>query len=748
MNKPVYNIETKTFSVEGMTCASCVVRVERSLKKIDGVYGANVNLASEKVTLSYDPAKTSFDAMSRAVENAGYKLVAPGSHREDAGGFSKELLQEQSFRGLKRDFLISLAFTIPVMVLSMLSMTDWFFSAVNLSIVSVNILLFVLTLPVIAVSGKRFIKPAWKLAKQFTADMNTLVAIGSGSAFIYSAVISLFPWWFPDGTDAHSVYFDSAAVIITLILMGRMLESSAKHKASESIKLLMNLQPKSAHIVKENGEYEIPAEDITAGDILNVRPGERIPADGIVLKGASTVDESMISGESMPVEKSAGSKVIGGTINKRGSFEFRASAVGADTIVAHIIRLVEEAQGSKASIQRLADKIASVFVPAVLFIAVITFCIWYLAFGIDIAAALMNAVAVLVIACPCALGLATPTAIMVGTGRGASLGILIKNAESLEKIHKTNAIVFDKTGTITSGKPSVTDIQGYNGMDEETVLRFAAAAEKRSEHPVGEAIVREANYHSLILEKTDSFQSLTGFGVTASVKDVKVLVGNEKLMKNESIDTSIAAEDLAQFSGRGKTPVLLSVNGRIAGIIAIADTLKPMSKETAAELKVMGYELVMLTGDNNRTANAVAEQAGIDIVFAGLLPEEKAAKIRELQSVGKIVAMVGDGINDAPSLAQADVGIALGTGTDVAMETADITLVKSDLTALLRAIRLSRHTMRVIRQNLFWAFIYNIIGIPLAAMGLLNPMFAAGAMAFSSVSVVTNSLRLKVLKLN
>ncbi len=481
--------------------------------------------------------------------------------------------------------------------------------------------------------------------------------------------------------------------------------------------------------------------------LLIVRPGERIPVDGVILKGYSSVDESMVSGESIPVEKNIGDKVIGGTINKNGSFEFRAAAVGADTVVAHIAKLVEEAQGSKAPIQHLADKIASVFVPVVMVIALAAFGIWYFVVGVGFAAALMNAIAVLVIACPCALGLATPTAIMVGTGRGASLGVLIKNAESLERAHKINTIVFDKTGTITSGKPSVTDIQGFNGADEQTLLRLAASLENKSEHPLGAAIVEAAKHRSIALDEVDSFQSHTGFGVEGSVNGQKAAVGNEKMMRDLSIDVTSASRTIADFSGEGKTPILVAVEGKLIGVIAVADTIHPTSKEAVVQLKQMGIDVVMLTGDNPRTANAIAHEVGIDHVFSEVLPQEKSAKVKELQTTGKTIAMVGDGINDAPALAQADVGIALGTGTDVAMETADITLMKSDLRGVLRAIRLSRQTMRTIKQNLFWAFVYNSIGIPLAAMGLLNPMFAAGAMALSSVSVVTNSLRLRGVRL-
>ena len=755
MNEQAHHSETLTLPVEGMTCASCVARVEKTLKKIDGVEIANVNLATEAVALSFDPARTSLDVLAKAIENAGYKLAIPEKPSESSRGIKQQQLsegyresfQEKSYRQLKGEFLFSLALAIPIMLINMLSMTAWFMLLVPLSMDEINKLLLVLTTPVMIISGRRFFKPAWKLAQHFAADMNTLVAVSTGAAFFYSAAVVLFPQWFPLGTNLYDVYFDSAAVIITLILMGRMLEARAKHKASDSIKLLLGLQPKTARIIKDKKEIELAIADVVVSDVVIVRPGERIPVDGVILRGNSSVDESMVSGESIPLDKIPGDKIIGGTINRNGSFEFRTSAIGADTVVAHIAKLVEEAQGSKAPIQRLADKIASVFVPVVMVIALAAFGIWYFILGAGVAAALMNAIAVLVIACPCALGLATPTAIMVGTGRGASLGVLIKNAESLERAHRLNTIVFDKTGTITTGTPSVTNIESYNGSDEETVLQLAASLEKKSEHPLGTAVVREAQKRSLFLTEADSFHSHTGFGVEGIVNGRTAAVGSEKMMHDAEIDTAPASDAILHFSEHGKTLILVAADGKLIGIIAVADTLRPTSNKTAMELKEMGFELVLLTGDNSRTAHAVAAQAGIDKVFAEVLPQEKAAKIQELQSMGKIVAMVGDGMNDAPSLAQADVGIAVGTGTDIARETADITLMKSDLRGVLRAIRLSRQTMRTIKQNLFWAFVYNSLGIPLAAMGYLNPMFAAGAMALSSVSVVTNSLRLRSVKL-
>jgi Cu+-exporting ATPase len=637
------------------------------------------------------------------------------------------------------------------MLVNMFSMTSWFMTNFPLSMDDVNKVLLILTAPVMIISGKRFFQPAWKLARHFSADMNTLVAVGSGAAFLYSAFVVLFPKWLPSSVNPYHVYFDSAAVIIALILMGRVLEARAKHKTSEEIHKLMNIQPKTARVIRENSEREIPVTDVLVGDRIMVRPGELIPVDGIVISGLSSVDESMVTGESFPVEKHIGDKLIGGTINKNGSLQIRAAAVGADTVVAHIIKLVEEAQGSKAPIQHLADRIASIFVPVVLFIALGAFGVWYLAVGIGFASALINSIAVLVIACPCALGLATPTAIMVGTGIGASLGVLIKNAESLERACSVQTMVFDKTGTITLGKPSVTDIKTFGSMDEQSLLKFAASLENKSEHPLSTALVKEAKNRSITLVEADSFQSKTGYGVTGTVSGSSVVAGSEELVKSLSLDLSPAGKIAAEFSGQGKTSVYIAVDGKLAGIIAVADTMNPTSKKAVEDLKRLGLEVVMLTGDNPGTAQIIAGQAGIKRVFSRVLPDEKFAKIKALQGEGKtekrIVAMVGDGINDAPALAQADVSIAMGSGTDVAMETADVTLMKSDLNGVVQAIQLSRRTMRTIKQNLFWAFVYNSIGIPLAALGLLNPMFAAGAMAFSSVSVVTNSLRLRSVKL-
>jgi P-type Cu+ transporter len=761
MIKNPATIKNLILPVEGMTCASCVARVEKTLKKIDGVDSANVNLATEAVALSFDPTKTSLDALAKAIEGAGYKLNLPQQRTEKPSqgssvsslrpseGF-QETYQEKSYRQLKHDFILSLILAIPIMLVNMLSMASWFMANIPLTMDEVNKVLLILTTPVMIISGKRFFKPAWRLARHFSSDMNTLVAVGTGTAFLYSAFVVLFPNWLPLSVNPHDVYFDSAAMIIALILMGRTLEARAKHKTSEEIRKLMEVQPKTANVIREHGEQEIPIADVIIGDMIVVRPGELIPVDGFIINGSSSIDEAMITGESIPVEKVTGDKVVGGTINKNGSFEFRTSAIGTDTVVAHIVKLVEDAQGSKAPIQHLADKIASLFVPTVIFIALTTFTVWFWVFGIGFASALINAIAVLVIACPCALGLATPTAIMVGTGKGASLGVLIKNAESLERACKIQTIVFDKTGTITLGKPSVTDIKLVSSIDEHTFLKLTASLENKSEHPLSIAIVNEAKHRSITLVDVASFESKTGFGIMGRVNGQSIMVGSETMMSDRAINISSAQSVTAEYSSQGKTSVFVVIDEMLAGIIALADTMNPTSKKAVEDLKHMGLEPVLLTGDNPQTAQMVSTQVGIERVFSKVLPDQKYATIRALQSEGtaegKMVAMVGDGINDAPALAQADVSIAMGNGTDIAMETADVTLMKSDLNGVVQAIRLSRYTMRTIKQNLFWAFMYNVVGIPLAAFGLLNPMFAAGAMAFSSVSVVTNSLRLKRVK--
>ena len=613
------------------------------------------------------------------------------------------------------------------------------------------ILLFILTTPVQFWAGRHFYQNAWASLKHGGTNMNTLVVVGTTAAYAYSTALTFFPSFF-EGIGIHSgVYFDTAAIIITLILFGKYLEARAKSRAGEAIKKLLGLQPRTARVVRDGSERDIPIDDVEVGDLVVVRPGEKIPLDGVIRKGYSSVDESMLTGESLPVEKNAGDPVIGATMNKTGSFTFETTKIGKDTMLSQIVRLVQEAQGSKAPIQRLADYISSIFVPTVMTIAVITFAIWYL-FGpaeTRFTFALLNFIAVLIIACPCAMGLATPTAIMVGTGKGAEQGMLFKNAESLEGSQKIDTIVLDKTGTLTRGEPEVTDIIEKD-MDEIKILYFAASAEKGSEHPLGDAIVRAATERGINLDTPDAFEALPGHGIKAKLQGRDILLGNERLMSERAIDFSALKSEAEGLSTLGKTPMFVAVDNKPAGIIAVADTLKEHSREAVSQLNALGLEVVMLTGDNRRTADAIANQLGITRVLAEVLPQDKMEMVKQLQGEGRVVAMVGDGINDAPALTQADVGIAIGTGTDVAIEASDVTLIKDDLRVVAKAMRLSRRTMKTIKQNLFWAFFYNVIGIPIAAGALypffqllLNPMFASAAMAFSSVSVVTNSLRLK-----
>ncbi|MGA7161406.1 MAG: heavy metal translocating P-type ATPase [Bacteroidota bacterium] len=741
--------QTLSIPVEGMTCASCVLRVEKALKKVDGVLEANVNLATEKVSVSFDGTKTDLQALSSAVHEAGYQLLLPDQKIEspriaEVSEVAGDTHQQKAYEQLKREFVFSVSLAVPIMIVSMLSMAQWFLRWSPFSTEEINKLLFVAATPVMFISGKRFFKTAWQVGKHFSADMNTLVAVGTGVAYSYSAGIVLFPRWMGLPEGMSTVYFDTATTIISLILLGRLLEARAKKRASGAIKALMGLQPKTARVIRSGVEYETSIAALIVGDIIRVRPGEKIPVDGTIASGFTTVDEAMVTGESLPVEKKKGDKVVGGTINKNGSMEFRATAVGKDTVIAQIIKLVEEAQGSKAPIQKLADKIASVFVPVVIGIAAVTFVLWYFVGGIGFTPSMINFIAVLIIACPCALGLATPTAIIVGTGRGASNGILIKNAESLERICKIQTIILDKTGTITEGKPSVTDVAVFNGFDETTMIRLAAAIEKRSEHPLGKAIVDYAGIqNSGMSESVESFRNFEGRGITGLIDGKSVAVGNLRFMEECSIQFDESDSFVQKFLNEGKTTMFVASEGKLVGVIAVADTIKGNAKETIAHFKQMGIETIMVTGDNEVVANAIAAKTGIDRVIAQVLPREKAAFVKTVQAKGRIVAMVGDGVNDAPALAQADVGVAMGNGTDVAMESADITLMRSDLRGVIQAIQLSQRTVRTIKQNLFWAFIYNIIGIPLAAAGFLNPAIAAGAMAFSSVSVVSNSLRLK-----
>lgn len=753
-------IKTLTLPVEGMTCASCVARVEKALKKVDGVDSVNVNFATENVTLSFDDDRVDLIKLASIVEDAGYKLVTPVKEELISESIEVDLSKtenlehKKAYKKLKHEFIFAAVMTIPIMFISMVSMTAWVHKLIPIPMDYVDRLLFLATTLVMFISGKRFFSISWKLLKHFSADMNTLVAVGTGTAYLYSTIAVLFPEIL-SLTNAHDhIYFDTTVTIITLILMGRLLEARAKEKTSNAIRKLIGLQPKNARVVRNGIEREIPISNVVKEDIIFVRPGEKIPVDGIIIKGFTSIDESMITGESIPVDKNINDKVIGGTINKNGSIKVKATAVGKETVISQIIKMVEQAQGSKAPIQSLADKIASVFVPIVISIAIITFLLWYFISGVAFTIAMINFIAVLVIACPCALGLATPTAIMVGTGVGASNGILIKNAESLELAHKINTVVLDKTGTITLGKPVVTDIILFNGQadnsnkfDENKLIQITASIENKSEHPLGRAIVDFAKKKNIFLSEVEGFHSNTGFGLTGMVEGKAVAIGNASMMQEYSVNIKTAEDSTFSLSQQGKTPIFVSINGELVGVIAIADVIQPTSKEAIVQLIKMNIEIIMITGDNERTAKSIAEEAGILKVIAEVLPQDKALHVKKLQDEGKIVAMVGDGINDSPALAQANVGIAIGTGTDIAIETSDITLMKGDLMGVVHAIKLSNKTLRTIKQNLFWAFIYNVIGIPVAALGFLNPIYAAAAMAFSSVSVVSNSLLLRKVKL-
>jgi len=732
-----------TLPIEGMTCASCVLRVERALKNIDGVQDAIVNLATEQAQVKIDPSKVDFEKLKEAIQKAGYNVIEPKGDKFLIEDFvDKE--REKHLTELKDDLKFSLLFTIPVFVISMLVMYKPFQDAIGGFLNYTSHLLFVLTTPVVFKSGKRFFKIAYNNLKHFSSDMNTLVAVGTGSAYLYSAVITFLPEMF--GIDIHQthhqVYYDTSAVIITLILFGRYLEAKSKSKTSQAIKKLIGLKPKTANVLKNGNEITIKIDELKINDLVIVRPGERIPADGFIINGFSAVDESMIIGESIPVEKKEGEKVIGGTINLYGSFNFRVTATGKSSVLGQIIRLVEEAQASKAPIQNLADKIASVFVPIVILIAILTFVGWIL-FGATFSTALIHFVAVLIIACPCALGLATPTALIVGAGIGADNGILIKNAQSLELTHKITDLVLDKTGTITEGKPKVDEIIFLKENNKEFNLRLIASAENKSEHPIAKAIRDYAIENKISLIEPDYFKYFPGFGVEANFGEDRVLIGTEDLMGKNEIDFSSSLELINKLFSEGKILGFVAINQNPVAIISISDPIKKNSVQAIKKIKSLGINVMMITGDNKETARAIAEKTGIEKYFARVLPDEKAKVIRNLKGEKKIIAMVGDGINDAPALAEADVSIAMSSGTDIAMETADITLMKNDLMDVYKAIKLSHLTIKAVKQNLFWAFIYNVIGIPLASAGFLNPMVAAGAMSLSSISVVTNSLRIR-----
>ena len=714
-------------SIQGMTCAACSARIEKVLNKLEGVKKATINLSLNSGTVDYAEGEVDKNTIIKTIEKAGFK--AHEQVEEDRDYEKKN--REKELKDLKRLLIFSAIFSIPLF-------SAMFFHMAGVdSILSNGYFQLALATPVQFIAGARFYKGAYKSLRGGGANMDVLISMGTSAAYLYSLYHTI--------VGIPEYYYEASAVIITLILLGKYLEAIAKGKTSEAIKKLMGLQAKTARVVRNGTEQDIPMEEVLVGDIIVVRPGERIPVDGIITEGHSTIDESMLTGESVPVDKHDGDEVIGATINKQGAFKFSATKVGKDTALAQIIKLVEDAQGSKAPVQRLADQISGVFVPVVLVIALVTFLVWNFAFG-DFNQGLISAVAVLVIACPCALGLATPTAIMVGTGKGAENGILIKGGEHLEKAHKLDVVVLDKTGTITKGEPEVTDIMTF-GHTETEVLRFAAIAEKSSEHPLGESIVLNAKNKGIEIIDPEKFESITGHGIYSRIDGNDIYVGNRKLMREKNIDISSIEEQVKTLENQGKTAMLISIDGELSGVIAVADTVKDSSREAIEKLKEMDIDIYMITGDNLGTAQAIGKEVGITNILAEVLPEHKAEEVEKLKAQGKSVGMVGDGINDAPALASADIGFAIGTGTDVAMEAADITLIKGDLREIPTAILLSKKTMRTIKQNLFWAFAYNSIGIPIAALGLLNPMIAGAAMAFSSVSVLSNSLRLKKFKI-
>jgi Cu+-exporting ATPase len=744
-------MENTNLKLRGMSCASCARNIENAIRSIPGVEACSVNFGAEQATVTYDPARTNLATIQNAVDAAGYSAIPMQDDVMTSEDDTERRSRQVEHRQLTRKVWFSGIISIILVIGSLPMMTGLSIPLIPLWMHN-SWMQLVLTAFVVYWCGSSFFINAWKAFKRHKATMDTLVAIGTGTAYLYSLFPTFFPQWFVEQELTPDVYFEAASVIIALILLGRLLENRAKGQTSEAIRKLMGLQAKTARVIRSDREIDIPIAEVVLGDIILVRPGEKIPVDGEIVEGASTIDEAMVTGESVLVKKHPGDEVIGATINKTGSFKFRATKIGKDTFLAQIVKLVRQAQGSKAPIQRLADRVTGWFVPAVIAIAIATFILWYNFMG-NVTMALITTVGVLIIACPCALGLATPTSIMVGTGKGAENGILIKGAESLEMAHKLRAIVLDKTGTITQGKPTVTDfvtVRGITDGNELNLLSLAASVEKNSEHPLAEAVVQYARLQGVKLDDVKEFEAIAGSGVQGYVSDRSIQIGTHRWMNELGIDTSNLLKDWERLEYIGKTVIWIAVDRQIEAIMGIADAVKPSSVNAIRTLQKMGLEVVMLTGDNRRTAEVIAREVGIDRVFAEIRPEQKATTVEAIQSEGKIVAMVGDGINDAPALAQANVGMAIGTGTDVAIAASDITLISGDLQGIVTAIQLSRATIRNIRQNLFFAFIYNVAGIPIAAgilypfFGwLLSPIIAGAAMAFSSVSVVTNALRLR-----